>query len=266
MSNNLGLIAVSEDKERIAEERFAQSIFNTLDTFVGMYNMGLLNRSADETKELLDLTADTYKNVSIAGGKRAITIQSEQEFMAHELSAVFAAWSVLSLVKREALECVNENTLSEDDTLFLSTNGTLYRVEDSTTFETDISRVAKHARASLLEVSSLSNSEAGVILGDDEEDDEDYNGFNISSEGNEAEGEFSLEESPELLESLGVEEEKEEEEEKEKEKEKEKVADRKGALGRELTEEDVTRMLKVSDITSLDNGFISDIYAAYQAH
>lgn len=241
---NYELIATNETAKEQAEQVFQSTMFGTVDNFIGMYNSGILNKNFAETKELVDIIRKNYKNVNIVGS-RPISIQSQQEFMAQELSQRFKEWSTVSRTRRELLESVQNNLLSEEDILYLTTKGDLLRVEGTEAFETELSKIAKSAQKAILKLSTI-NPNASLVDNDETEendyDDEIENAYDLTYDEDE-----STENSYET----------------EKEEEKETNTTGIEALGRELTDDDTARMIKVSDITEINDNFIIEIYNDY---
>lgn len=238
---NYELIAINETAKNQVEELFQSTMFGNVNNFIGMYNSGILNKNFAETKELVDIIRKNYKNVNIVGS-RPISIQSQQEFMAQELSQRFKEWSTISRTRRELIESIQNNLLSEEDILYLTTKGDLLRVEGTEAFETDLSKIAKSSQKAILKKSTI-NPNASLV--DNEETENEY------EDHEEIENPYDL----------TYDEEDTNEPEKEENKETQTGIE---ALGRELTDDDTSRMIKVSDITNINDNFIIDIYNEYK--
>lgn len=209
------------------EQAMTNTLFNSVENFIGMYNSGLLNRSYSDTKNILDQVKNTYKNVAVSRG--AIIVLTHEEYMSSELVDKFSQWKGLSRLRRELRGEIERGSVNNDSTLYLGKNGLIYRVDNDKMYTTRLVRVLKESWDTILRESSVNDTPDTLDFGE-----------NIDEE-------YSLENPYENTdtENEDVEEENEIEED---------------TVGTELPENAKSRMFKAHDILAIDDSFIREIY------
>lgn len=241
-ATNFSLIPVSQSAQEKVSEVFASTMFGNVNTFIAMFNSGFLNRSYEENKDYSELIEKSFGNVYKS--KSVLVVQSPEEYQASVLSSVFDDWKTIARLRREVDEATASGTVDSETVLYVAHNGLVYTVDadKKQMFTTKFSRVNKESAARILGFSSIRQ---GDFLEDDNEYNEN-NGYNADSEYNEdnENNEFSLDSSDF---SQDVESEEEDD-------------DAVDAEGKELPENAESRTVKVSDLTAIDDSFISAAY------
>lgn len=105
------------------ETRLSQTIFQNPDTFVQYYNSGMINRTNDETKEIVKELVETFKDVRERKSKLAFI--SVNEILLDEALTALTPWSTLVRVKREVSDAVQEKTIDTESTLLITEDGNI---------------------------------------------------------------------------------------------------------------------------------------------
>lgn len=141
--------------------------FRDRETFVQMYNSGLINRKNEEVSKIVDSLIEAYKGIE----KKAdgITFLDMGEISADELVARAEAYSLLLRLKRIVKEAASENLIGDGSKVYVGKGNGLYKLgvttEDGTKTEDELISNEK-----LPKISNTAVSEAGKVL-----EVEDYN-------------------------------------------------------------------------------------------
>lgn len=135
--------------------------FRDRETFVQMYNSGLVNRKNEEVSKIVDSLIEAYKGIE----KKAdgITFLDMGEISADELVARAEAYSLLLRLKRIAKEAASENLIGDGSKVYVGKGNGLYKVgvttEDGTKTEDQLISNEK-----LPKISNTAVSEVGKVL------------------------------------------------------------------------------------------------------
>lgn len=135
--------------------------FRDRETFVQMYNSGLVNRKNEEVSKIVDSLIEAYKGIE----KKAdgITFLDMGEISADELVARAEAYSLLLRLKRIAKEAASENLIGDGSKVYVGKGNGLYKVgvttEDGTKTEDQLVSNEK-----LPKISNTAVSEIGKVL------------------------------------------------------------------------------------------------------
>lgn len=135
--------------------------FRDRETFVQMYNSGLVNRKNEEVSKIVDSLIEAYKGIE----KKAdgITFLDMGEISADELVARAEAYSLLLRLKRIAKEAASENLIGDGSKVYVGKGNGLYKVgvttEDGTKTEDQLISNEK-----LPKISNTAVSEIGKVL------------------------------------------------------------------------------------------------------
>lgn len=115
-------IIANEDLALELDEKLEQLPFRDRDTFVQMYNSGLINRKNEQVSDLVDELISAYKGIE----KRAdgITFLDMGEISADELVAKAEAYSLLLRLQRIVKEAANSKQLNDSSKIHLGGKGT----------------------------------------------------------------------------------------------------------------------------------------------
>ena len=226
---DIHLIPVSEDKRAEVDEYFHTTMFGNVNTFIAMFNSGILNRSFDETRDMADLVRDSFGNVSIT--RNTLVVQSPVEYQAHRLAEIFEGWKVIASVRRELNEFVNDvnHPIEPETVLYIQNNGTVSRIDGEKMYNTRLSRLNKEAKKELLRISTARINDESQ----EQETDEEFNLAVDNMYGEDYDAVTATEDSVEETEDTS---------------------------GSELPDNVNSRIVHVSDILNLDDGFISRAY------
>lgn len=135
--------------------------FRDRETFVQMYNSGLINRKNEEVSKIVDSLIEAYKGIE----KKAdgITFLDMGEISADELVARAEAYSLLLRLKRIVKEAASENLVGDDSKVYVGKGNGLYKLgvtnEDGTKTEDELISNEK-----LPKISNTAVSEVGKVL------------------------------------------------------------------------------------------------------
>lgn len=124
MTNNF--IVANEDLAFELDARLEGLPFKTRESFVQMYNSGLINRKNDTVSELVDQLIQAYKGIE----KRAdgITFLDMGEISADELVAKAEAYSLVLRLQRIAKEAAANRQLNDGSLIYFGKGNAVYRV------------------------------------------------------------------------------------------------------------------------------------------
>lgn len=225
----LELIPVSYEKENEINNYFAETMFGSVNTFVGMFNSGVLNRGFSDTRDMAERVKAAFANVSLS--RSSIVVQTPEEFRADKLAALFDSWRSITRLRREISEELKKpgTVFTGETVLFIDKRGVIYRVDEDRMYKTPLGRISKDAA-----VIVLKNSTAYVPSDEDNEyRDSEGGDFELSLDDNESDGTGDIDD---------VEFETEED-----------------TAGTELPEEAKKRTVKISDVQGFDDSFINDV-------
>jgi len=119
-------IIANEDLALDFEGKLEGLPFRTKETFVEMYNSGLINRKNEQVSSLVDELIAAYKGIE----RRAdgITFLDMGEISADELVAKAEAYSLLLRLQRVAKDAASNQVIGNDSEVYLGKGNALYRV------------------------------------------------------------------------------------------------------------------------------------------
>jgi len=111
------LIIANEELALELDEKLEQLPFRDRDTFIQMYNSGLINRKNEQVSELVDNLVAAYKGIE----KKAdgITFLDMGEISADELVARAEAYSLLLRLQRIAKEAASAGQVRDGSLIYL---------------------------------------------------------------------------------------------------------------------------------------------------
>lgn len=104
--------------------------FRDRDTFIQMYNSGLINRKNEQVAGLVDELIAAYKGIEKRND--GITFLDMGEISADELVAKAEAYSLLLRLQRIAKEAASNQQLRDDSRIYLGKGNAVFRVGDTT--------------------------------------------------------------------------------------------------------------------------------------
>jgi len=122
-------IIANEDLALEFEGKLEGLPFRTKETFVEMYNSGLINRKNEQVSSLVDELIVAYKGIE----RRAdgITFLDMAEISADELVARAEAYSLLLRLQRIAKEAASQRLIADTSHVYIGKGNTLYRAGES---------------------------------------------------------------------------------------------------------------------------------------
>lgn len=129
MSDNL-YIKANEDYVQKAEREMAKSKLPTdVDTFINLFNSGLINSKNDSIKEIVESLTKGYSN--IASQKNRIYVKSREEVILEQSGFLINEFSLAAIMKRIATNMKDEE-YPENTKLILSSDhpGNIYLEPD----------------------------------------------------------------------------------------------------------------------------------------
>lgn len=121
-------IIANEDLALEFEGKLEGLPFRTKETFVEMYNSGLINRKNDQVSSLVDELIAAYKGIE----RRAdgITFLDMGEISADELVAKAEAYSLLLRLQRIAKDAASNRLIGDGTQVYLGKGNALYRIDN----------------------------------------------------------------------------------------------------------------------------------------
>ena len=121
-------IIANEDLALDLDGKLEELPFRNKETFVQMYNSGLINRKNDQVASLVDELIAAYKGIE----RRAdgITFLDMGEISADELVAKAEAYSLLLRLQRIAKEAASQKLIGDGALVHLGKGNAIYRVGD----------------------------------------------------------------------------------------------------------------------------------------
>jgi len=121
-------IIANEDLALDLDGKLEELPFRNKETFVQMYNSGLINRKNDQVTSLVDELIAAYKGIE----RRAdgITFLDMGEISADELVAKAEAYSLLLRLQRIAKEAASQKLIGDGALVHLGRGNAIYRVGD----------------------------------------------------------------------------------------------------------------------------------------
>lgn len=122
-------ITANEELALELDSKLERLPFRDRDTFVQMYNSGLINRKNEQVSDLVDELIAAYKGIE----KRpdGITFLDMGEISADELVAKAEAYSLLLRLKRIAKEAASSKQLRDSSLIYLGKGNAVFRVGES---------------------------------------------------------------------------------------------------------------------------------------
>lgn len=135
--------------------------FRNKDTFVQMYNSGLINRKNDQVSAIVDELINAYKGIE----KKAdgITFLDMGEISADELVARAEAYSLLLRLQRVVKEAATNKLIGDGSLVYIGKSNSLFRVGE-TLEDGEKSKDELISNEKLPKVSSAAVEEIGKIL------------------------------------------------------------------------------------------------------
>lgn len=119
------LIPHDPQKAQELDKMMSETLFRDVDSFIQLYNSGIITRKHKDNKKFADLIVDTYKNIEER--RNQLGFISEEEIIIKESSALLTTWAVLTRLKRQFKEAVDANVISETETLVIDSDGNVLR-------------------------------------------------------------------------------------------------------------------------------------------
>lgn len=162
-------IIANDDLALELDEKLEALPFRDKDTFVQMYNSGLINRKNDQVSDLVDELIAAYKGIE----RRAdgIVFLDMGEISADELVARAEAFSLLLRLQRVAKEAASNRQLNDGSRVYIGKGNILHRAgeltEDGQTADEPISseklpRISSEAVAVVGSILGVENYELGT--------------------------------------------------------------------------------------------------------
>ena len=121
-------IPKNEDQAQALKGKLEGTIIQTVDNFVNYYNAEYINRRHPSVQETMLEIINTYKDVKLQGNK--LVLISEEEVVLSEILQKLAPWDLLTKVKREISNAVQDGHINSDAILVLDESGFFSRITD----------------------------------------------------------------------------------------------------------------------------------------
>lgn len=117
MNEELELLPVSEESaNRVRIELQKLKLVSDIESFISVFNSGMLNSNLTPVSDLAKLIADSYKNVSYNNKK--LVVHSEAEISFDDAITILTNFKLLSSLKRLATSIINESYPEDTKMLF----------------------------------------------------------------------------------------------------------------------------------------------------
>jgi len=157
-------IIANEELALELDGKLEQLPFRDRDTFIQMYNSGLINRKNDQVSELVEDLIAAYKGIE----KRAdgITFLDMGEISADELVAKAEAYSILLRLQRIAKEAAAAGQVRDGSLIFLSKGNAVIRKGDSSSETEELQSDQQISSEKLPKIGNPAVAMIGAILGE----------------------------------------------------------------------------------------------------
>jgi len=157
-------IIANEELALELDGKLEQLPFRDRDTFIQMYNSGLINRKNEQVSELVEDLIAAYKGIE----KRAdgITFLDMGEISADELVARAEAYSLLLRLQRIAKEAAAEGLVKDGSQIFVSKSNVVIRKGDPSSDNENLMHEHQISSEKLPKISSAAVAVIGSILGE----------------------------------------------------------------------------------------------------
>lgn len=120
------LIPLNEEKAASLEQKLANTFYRDPKSFIQIYNSGVINRSNDEVKTILERILSTYKGIEKRG--QEITFLSTNEISVEEILVSANAYRALLQIKRILRDAIAEEHITENESVNINKNGVITKV------------------------------------------------------------------------------------------------------------------------------------------
>lgn len=127
------LIPHNPEKAAALEEKLSQSFYRSPREFIKVYNAGIVNRSNDDVRNILERILETYKGIEKRGNE--ITFLTVTEIAIEEILVAASAYRAVLQIKRILRDAIAEEHINEGSVVTVTKNGAVFVPGEESTEE-----------------------------------------------------------------------------------------------------------------------------------